>query len=209
MKWGLAVRNVTDAVDRPRVERKEQQSLTPDEVEALFAALDYERLRGMWKLAVYSGLRQGELIAFRWTDIDLQTGTLAVRQGQVQIGKRMIVSEPKTARSRRIIKLPADAVQALLDYRALAMKEGHAGKELVFVSEAGEMLTRNECRSSWERIRKATGKLKVRVHDLRHTNASLLLAAGVHAKVIFERLGHSTISLTLDTYSHVLPQPAG
>lgn len=205
VKWGLAARNVTDAVDRPRVPRREMQSLDVGQVGTLLTAIEGERLRGLWQLAVYSGCRIGELIPLQWSDIDLRAGTVSIRRGQVEVAKQVIVSEPKTARSRRTIKLPREAVQALVDHRARMLVEGLAGNPLVFINEAGGMISRNDCRSSWERIRKLTKMPKLRIHDLRHTNASLLLSAGVHAKVVSERLGHSTISLTLDTYSHVAP----
>jgi integrase len=159
----------------------------------------------MWQLAVYSGCRLGEVIPLKWSDIDLRAGTVSIRRGQVQIGRQVIVSEPMTARSRRTIKLPQVAVQALVDHRARMLVEGLAGNPLVFIDEAGGMTSRKACRSSWERIRKLTKLPTLRIHDLRHTNASRLLSAGVRAKVVSERLGHSTISLMLDTYSHVVP----
>ena len=157
------------------------------------------------------GLRQGEIFGLRWNDIDLERGMLTVRYAIQRIDGEPRFVEPKTARSRRTINLPAVAVSAL--YRHLgrqADERAVAGERwqdwgVVFPSTIGTPMEACNLTHRFHKIT-ATAKLpKIRFHDLRHTAATLLLAQGVHPRLVMETLGHSSISLTMNTYSHVLP----
>jgi integrase len=205
VKLGQAARNVCDAVERPEAPRHEITPLTQDQTVAFLKATDETRLRALYILAIASGLRQGELFALRWDDIDLNLGVLSVRRTVVQIGTDFVVNEPKTARGKRLVELPAYAVEALQQHLRCMMIEGHAGAGWVFVSRNGKFLRRNVVRQQLREIVTKAGLPKIRFHDLRHTCATLLMSGGTHAKVVQERLGHSQIGVTLDTYSHVLP----
>ncbi|MSR60017.1 MAG: site-specific integrase [Planctomycetaceae bacterium] len=205
IKLGQVPRNVCDAVERPEAPRHEITPLTLDQTATFLHATKGTRLHALYILAIASGLRQGELFALRWDDIDLDGAVLSVRRTVVQIGKEFIINEPKTARGKRRVELPPVAIESLREHRKRMMVEGHAGAGWVFVSRNGQHLRRNVVRLQLGKILKAEKLPAIRFHDLRHTCASLLMMDGTHAKVVQERLGHSQISITLDTYSHVVP----
>jgi integrase len=205
VKLGLIGRNPCDGVERPQAPRHEITPLNPQQARALLQATSSHRLHALFILAITSGLRQGELFALRWEDVDLDAGILTVRRTVVQLGEDFIVNEPKTDRGRRRVEIPPIAVDALRDHKARLLKEGFAGDGRVFLSKSGNYLRRNAVRKALLLILKAAGLPEIRFHDLRHTCATLLMLDNTPAKVVQERLGHSNISLTLDIYSHVLP----
>lgn len=215
VRWGYAPRNVADAVDAPAVRRPELQPPAPTELKRLIeAARDADdRLAVLWIVAVYTGCRQGELLGLMWRDLDLETGTLVVRRTLLRAkGREPLFGEPKTARSRRTVTLPAPAVAALKEQRErqdaerASLGADYAHFDLVFASGTGTpLLPRNVIRSFKLALARAGLPSRTRFHDLRHAAATMLLRAGVHPKVVSERLGHSTITLTLDTYTHVVP----
>jgi integrase len=160
----------------------------------------------MYVLALTTGMRQGELFGLSWTDIDLKAGILQVRHSLENVGGQMRLKEPKTASGRRQIALPKMAVDALKDRQAAAMKEGLAGCPLVFPSIDGGFLRKCSFHAwSWNPLRTAAGIPEFHFHDLRHSSASLMLADGVNVKAIQTILGHSSINMTLGTYSHLMP----
>jgi len=207
VRWGLIARNACDMVDQPKVKRREISPLTVEEVQALLKVSEDHRLHALFVLAVATGLRQGELFALHWQDIDLKAGTLAVRFTLEEVKGQLRLKEPKSKSGRRCVKLPAMAVSALIYHKAQLLTEGLAGTPLVFSDTDGQFLRKSNFeRRAWKPLRKAAGIADTVVfHDLRHTSASLLLATGAHPKVVQERLGHSKISLTMDTYSHLMP----
>lgn len=212
VKWGLVPRNVTEAVERPKAQTKEFRPLTKEEADGLLKAAEGDRLYALYVLALTAGLRFGELLGLRWEDIDLDKGILTVKH-QV----RMVDEEPqfiplKTAKSRRTIRLPSLAVTALRKHRTRQLEErlrlGEVWRDydLVFCTEVGTPLSESNVRNrSFHPLLKKAGLPRIRFHDLRHTCATLLLAQGVHPKLVQEQLGHSAIGMTLDTYSHVVP----
>ena len=205
VRWRYVVRNTCDAVDRPRVPRREMSVWSEQEVCSFLAAARNDRLHALYVMALTTTLRQGELFALVWDDIDLQRGTVSVQRTQQELKRKIIVAEPKTRKGRRVVDLPKIAVEALKAHRAQMLAEGHP-HDLVFCDTQGGPLRRsNVIQRSFETLIKAAGVCRIRFHDMRHTGATLLLRQGVHPKVVQERLGHATISLTLDTYSHVLP----
>lgn len=205
MKFGYLQHNVCDMVQRPRVPKKIMRCWSQDEAEKFLQTAENRRYYALYVLALTTGLRQGELFGLRWEDVDLAAGSLSVVRTIYHIGTTLITSEPKTNKGRRKVELPGFAVKALRLHREKMLSEGNH-QDWVFCMANGEPIKKNSFRnSSFLPILNASGLPKIRFHDLRHTAATLLLAQGVHPKVVQERLGHSQISITLDTYSHVLP----
>lgn len=210
----LIPRNATDAVKVPRIDREEIKPLTAEEANRLMEAASEDRLEAIYVLAVRTGLRQGELLALKWEDLDLEEGTLRVRRTLTYAGGKHSLSEPKTKKSRRTVRLTSGAVAALRHHLKRQMGEmdrlGSLYKPggLVFASETGGIINPSNLRNrSFARLLRRAGLSGqgVRFHDLRHTCATLLLSKNINPKIVSEMLGHATIAITLDTYSHVLP----
>lgn len=162
-------------------------------------------LEALYVVAVGTGARLGELLALRWEDATLEDASLSIRRTLVDINGKLEIGEPKTTRSRRRIDLPAFVVDALRRHRARIGAHPHPKAWIFADSKGGPLRKSNVARRSFQPLLKQAGLPRIRFHDLRHTAASLLLARGVHPKVVQERLGHATIAITLDTYSHVIP----
>jgi integrase len=158
-------------------------------------------------LAAATGLRRGELLGLRWCDLDLAVGELHVVQTIVEVAHEVEVSPPKTAQSRRVVALDARTCQILARHRAVAAARttDFDDDNLMFTTAGGEPIHPALFSYYFKRRVQLAGVRRIRLHDLRHTHATHALRAGVHPKVVSERLGHSTITITLDTYSHVLP----
>jgi integrase len=209
---GLIPRNATEAVKPPQVRREEIRPLTPEQVKTLFEAAKGDRLEALYILAVTTGLRQGELLGLKWDDVDMEAGTLQVRRTLITAKGGPVISPPKTKGSRRTVKLSQRALEALRSHLARQLDEidtvGSLWREngLIFASEVGEPLDRRALTTHrFKPLLGRAGLPQIRFHDLRHTCATLLLSKNVNPKVVSEMLGHSTIAITLDTYSHVLP----
>lgn len=216
VRWQLLARNPADGVERPRVARREMHALTLDQVTRLLAAVRGTRWEALYHLAVYAGLRQGELLALRWSDINWQAGLVSIqRQVQQVTGHGTLFSEPKSARSRRVVALGMETLGVLRAQRdrvaELRLLAGSRWQEqdLLFPSTVGTPVGARNLVRHFVSVLAKTGLPHVRFHDLRHTSATLLLAEGVHPKLVQERLGHSQIGLTMDTYSHVITPLAG
>ena len=212
LRWGLVGRNVCDTVKPPKVQAAEMRALSPDQARQLLSAAKGDPLEALYVLAVTVGLRQGELLGLKWQDVDLDGGRLQVRRSIAWLtGRRAIEQEPKSAKSRRSVALTPLAVDSLRHHRqrqverrlvALAWED----KDLVFANEVGRPIEPgNLTRRSFQPLLERAGLPRIRFHDLRHTAATLLLAEAVHPKVVQEMLGHASIALTLDVYSHVTP----
>lgn len=200
-RWRQVPQNVADLVDPPQVPHREQNALDPDEARAVLEAAKGDPLEALYRLAITVGLRQGELLALRWPQVDLERGTLAVTATLEQRrGHEPVVAQPKTARSRRQVEIGAAAVETLRRHRAANPSIG-----FVFARPDGRPLTMSIVGKAWARLNARAGVRPVRFHDLRHTAATLMLSRGVHPKIVSEMLGHATIAITLDTYSHVIP----
>jgi integrase len=200
-------------VDPPRVDRHEFRALTPPEARRLLAGLRGDRLAALYVLALTTGMRQGELLALRWTDLDLPARRLAVRGSlHRDPGGGWTITEPKTDRSRRQVVLAPMAVAALQRHRLRQNEERlNAGdlwedNNLVFANQVGRPLSsQNLVQRHFHPLLERLSLPRIRFHDLRHTAATLLLAEGVHPKIVSEMLGHTEIGITLDLYSHVTP----
>lgn len=214
VKWRLIPRNPADGVEAPSAPRSEMRTFTVDQARAFLAASEAEGIRwqAFYHLALASGLRPGELSALRWQDLDLDASTLSVQQSVQRIaGMGRVIRQPKTAGSRRPIALDLSTVALLrkhrVDQNARRLQMGPLWQDhgLVFCSEVGTPLEHKRRHEVFTRICRRANVPRIRPYDLRHSCASLLLAAGIHPKVVAERLGHSNVNLTLNTYSHVLP----
>jgi integrase len=190
--------------------------LTPVQVNAFPAATREHPAHALYALTITTGMRQGELLGLRWQDADLDAGRLAVRQAfQRQRGRGLVFVEPKTPRSRRTIVLSRLAVAALRGHRdRQAFARRTAGAEwqerhLVFCDHFGAPLDPSYQTATFKAALRAADLPEVRFHDLRHTAATLLLSQCVHVKLVSEMLGHTTITPTLDTYSHLIPAMHG
>jgi integrase len=209
--WGLLVRSPLLGVKPPRHTRPEMHAWSPDEARRFLRSVEGDRLYGLWVLVLATGMRRGELAGLRWADVDLDAGALAVRRSRVSVAYAVDESDPKTRSSRRTISLDARVIAVLRAYRRLQLEErlawGPAWTDTgyVFTREDGYPLHPERITVLFGRLVESSGLSKVRLHDLRHTSASLMLAAGVHPKIVSERLGHSSTSITLDLYSHVIP----
>jgi len=156
-------------------------------------------------------MRRGEAIGLRWSDVDLEGGRLAVRRALIPINREVVVSEPKTAKGRRVIALDPGTVEVLKAQAARQLEEqddwdeGWVETGLVFTAENGAALDPESISRYWRQAVKKSLLPSIRLHDLRHTHATLALQAGIHPKAVSERLGHASVSITLDTYSHAIP----
>lgn len=212
LKWGLVARNVADAVDKPRHKAKEMRAFSQEESGRFLEAAKEDRLFALYLVTVSTGLRMGEALGLKWADLDFAKGTIQI-QRSLQWGKEgPYFEEPKTAGSRRTVPLPSIVMAALKTHKAkqaverLALGAAWEDMDLIFPSEIGTPLNKSNLRNrSYNPILKRAGVPKLRFHDLRHTAASLLGAAGVPIRVISEILGHSSPSITLNIYSHILP----
>lgn len=212
VKWDLIARNISDRVDPPRKNRKEMRVWTPEQARVFLAALSGDRLAALFRLALHTGMRQGELFGLRWRDVDLDSGALYVQTAlKVQETGRAL-GKPKTEHSRRKIELGTGAIDALRTHRKrqaeerLAMGAAWRDNDLVLYDTIGGGLEPNNMtRRHFLPAIKRAGVPIIRFHDLRHTAATLLLLGGVPVKVVSERLGHSNVGITLSIYAHVLP----
>ena len=212
VQWGLVPRNVCDAVSLPRRTRHEIQPLTKDQAQQLLESVRGHSLEGLLTLAVTTGMRAGELLALRWRDISFDNRSVHIQRSMSFIaGTGYVEFEPKTARGRRKINLPPFVCEVLKQHRArqlerrLKVGARWQDRDLVFCNIYGGFLDPAHLRQRFHKLLKDANLPDVRFHDLRHSAATILLGMGVHPKVVQEILGHSQISMTMDTYSHVLP----
>ena len=212
-KWQMVGRNVADATEPPRAPRKPPAAWDADQVGRFLAhveAID-SRDNPIWHLAVTTGLRRGELLGLRWQDLDLDQATLRVRQNLVEVDGRLVFQEPKTKSGRRSVALFPVTVQKLREHRTIQLQQRlQAGPawddhDLVFSTPDGKPLYPSNLTTRFRKLVSETDLPPITLHGLRHTHATLMLKDNMHVKIMSERLGHSIIALTLDTYAHVLP----
>jgi integrase len=213
-RLGLVARNVCKLVNAPRMAETEIHPLSPEQARTLLQAARGDRFEVLYQVALSTGMRESELLGLRWADVDLEakpTGLVHVRTQLARNKGEWIWKEPKTRRSRRQIALPRSVVEALRTYRVQQAKERERlgavwrDYDLVFCNEVGGPLFGTFVLRCFVRLLKSSGLPQIRFHDLRHTAATLLLSARVNPKVVSEVLGHATVAITLDIYSHVLP----
>ncbi len=211
LKAGQVSRNVADAVNVPRIKQGEMRTWDEQELSAFLEAARATPYYELFYLALYTGMRRSELLALRWQDIDLIFGQVSVSRSIHHLKDGSYVfTQPKSAKSRRTIALPPSAILLLKRYYdTLQMDCAMVGKPLnddtLVFSTLGKPLRPNTITRAWSSLAVKFGIKRIRFHDARHTHASLMLKQGIHPKIVQERLGHSSIAMTLDTYSHVAP----
>jgi integrase len=212
VRWGLTVRNVAGLVDAPRAPAVSGgRALTLAQVQSLLVAASGQRIEALLYVAVTTGLRQGEMLGLQWADIDWQRSTLAVRRAlrRLPAGGGLVLQETKTGKVHQV-SLGADGLETLrLQRRRIDEWRRVAGgrwrdQDLVFPSSVGTPLEPRRVYGEFRAVLAAAGLPAIRFHDLRHTAATLLLQQRVPAKVVQERLGHSSIGVTLNVYAHVI-----
>ncbi len=211
IRWQLVSRNVATLVDGPRVEQFEIQPFSPDEARRFLESIKGDRLEALYSVALTMGLRQGEALGLRWQDIDLEMGYLRVSKQLQRFDGKLHLVEPKTKRSRRSLAMPSTIAKGLSRHRSVQADERRvAGSRwvdtgLVFTRPIETGLEGTAITKDFHRRLAQAGLPQRRFHDLRHSCATLLLVQGVSPRVVMDVLGHSQIGLTMNTYSHVIP----
>jgi len=212
LKWGLINRNPADAVTPPRPQRAEIHTMNEDDLYTFLEAAKKTSYYVLFYEALFTGMRRSELLALRWCDVDLLLCQVYVTRSLHHLRTGEIVFRaPKTAKGRRMVSLPPSAALLLQEHRdkqevqramlGIPLKDD----DLIFSDLAGKPFLPDTVSHVWSKLVKRAGLEGIRFHDARHTHASLMLKQGAHPKVVQERLGHATISTTLDLYSHVAP----
>lgn len=209
----LAWRNAAALATPPRVSSPTRSPMTPDEAQAILAATATTRIGPVVATALYTGLRQGEVLGLRWADVDLEQGQLRVAWALQRLERRFCLVEPKSATSRRAVPLPPPLIPILRAHRTAQLEArlsvGAAWIEmipgLIFTTALGKPLEGPVVTREFQATCRRANLTRRRFHDLRHGAATLLLAAGVDLKTISTLLGHSTITLTANTYAGVVP----
>lgn len=212
VRWNPAA-TLPDYAQAPRhvPHEREQATWTPAELRTFLDGVRDDRLYAAFMLAGTTGVRRGEVLGLRWRDVDLDAGRAAVTQTLLSLRYKLMFSTPKTAKGRRSVALDRVTISSLRVHRKrqleerLALGPGYHDDDLVFVREDGQPFHPELFSELFVQHTRRLGLPGIRLHDLRHTHATLALAAGVHPKVVSERLGHATVSITLDTYSHGVP----
>ena len=210
--WGLISRNPADAATPPRPQHSQMHTMDEDDLQAFLEAAKTTPYYAIFFTALFTGMRRSELLALRWPDVDLPLCQVSVTQSMHRLHDGSLVfRQPKTAKGRRMIALPPSLCLVLKEHKEKQTLEramlGVALKpdDLVFSALDGKPLLPDTISHAWTKIVKRAGLNHFRLHDARHTHASFMLKQGVHPKIVQERLGHATISTTLDLYSHVAP----
>jgi integrase len=213
--WGHVTRNVASLAKPPRVEQSEMQTWSADVLRAFLDHVAEDRLHAAWLLLATTGMRRGEALGLHWRDVSLDRASVSVRQALVLVGNEPALQEPKTAKGRRSIPLPAETVAALKAHKAAQAQERLAlgtdyasddlSADLVFRRIDGARVHPAWLSRRFETLVRQTSLPEIRLHDLRHTFATLALQANIPVKVISEMLGHASVTITYDTYSHIIP----
>lgn len=213
---GLVTRNVACLASAPslnaaRARGPEMRVWTPAELSTFLASIAGNRNEVLFRVMAMTGIRRGEAVGLRWSDVQLDRCWLTVNQSASVVDGEEIIDAPKTRRSRRVIDLDVATVRLLqlhqASQRELYLRLGITGSpsDRVFTNANGDPIRPDTVGQAFGRLVTSAGVAPIRLHDLRHTHASHLLMAGVNVKIVSERLGHSSVSFTLDTYAHVMP----
>ena len=214
VRWSLLTRNPADLADPPSpssARAAEMQTWGAPQLQAFLKQTADHRLHAAFVLATTTGMRRGEIAGLKWGDLDTGAARIAVRRALVTAGYEVHWSEPKTERSRRSIAVDPATLEILRAHRAhqaeekLALGPAYEDQDLVFAREDGQPLHPERLSKLFGASVQAAGLPRIRFHDLRHTHATLALQAGVHPKVVSERLGHGDVGMTLNVYSHAIP----
>ncbi|CAN5462304.1 site-specific integrase [soil metagenome] len=210
-RWGHVTRNVASLADPPRVARTHMKTWSPEELRAFLEHARDERLYAGYVLLATTGMRRGEALGLRWGSLDLSSARLSVSTSLVVVDDGVVFQEPKTATGRRSVPIPPSTVAALKAHRKAQLAErmmlgpDYSDDDLFFCREDGSPAHPTTFSRRFDDLVAAAGLRRIRLHDLRHTFATLALQANVPVKVVSEILGHASVTLTYDTYSHVIP----
>ena len=212
VKLGIIGRNPADAVEPPRPQHNEMQTMNESDMHIFLELAKSTQYHALFYLALFTGMRRSELLALRWCDIDLLLCQLSVTRTIHQLHSgEIIFQQTKTDKSRRMVSLSPSTAIVLREHREHQEKIRQSfgltltDDDLVFCRIDGKPLLPDSITHAWMKLARRTGLKDIRLHDARHSHASLMLKQGVHPKIVQERLGHSSIQITLDTYSHVAP----
>ncbi|MEI4622112.1 site-specific integrase [Bacillus cereus] len=195
----------------PRIETKDIQTWSLEEANQFLQHTENERLHIAYVLAIYTGMRRGEILGLRWRDCDLEQAKVSIRQTLARVDGKLVFQEPKTKGSKRRITITEEVISALKKHRSeqnkykLLLGPGYIDNDLIVCTEDGKPIDPRNLLRHFARMKKETNVPELRFHDLRHTHATILLLLSENPKVVSERLGHSRVDITLDIYSHVLP----
>ena len=213
VRWQRLSVNPADAADPPKGQSKERElpAWNAEQLAGFLCSVKDDRLFALWRLLSMTGCRRGEALGLRWDDLDLEANTVTIRRALVPLGGRVEISEPKTARGRRRIALDPLTIETLRSHASRQADERSACEDwfesgYIFTTEDGQPLDPHRISKAFERHLRGAALPRIPLHGLRHTYATLALSSGVNPKIVSARLGHSTVALTLDIYSHVLPQ---
>ncbi len=212
VKYSMVQRNVSAIVEPPRLGKSAAKYFTVEQARKFLGAADGDRLYPLYATVLSIGLRLGEALGLSWSDVDLNAGRVTVNRTLQRLKGKMVLVEPKTDGSRRTISLPAVAIAALTHHResqrddALLAGSRWSGEDwnLVFPSSLGTPLDARNVLRRFQKMLEVAGLPKMRIHDLRHSAASILIAQGVSSKAISELLGHSAVAFTLQVYGHLM-----
>jgi integrase len=207
---GLIVRNPAGVVKPPRSSKPETTTWSAEDASAFLRHVEKDRLYALWALLATTGMRRGEALGLKWDDVDLDECRVTIKRGLVLAGAKVLESPPKTKAGGRLVVLHPRTADALRAHRKQQLEEriavgGWEDGNWVFANEVGDHLYPDRITKQFGKLVEEADLPRIRLHDLRHTVATLALTAGVHAKIVQELLGHSSITVTLDTYSHVTP----
>lgn len=213
VRWSRLVRNPCDAADPPKGQAPEQQAWTADEIRTFTSYTSSHRWAGIWALIFTTGMRRGEVLGLRWSDVDLDGGTVTIRSMRIRYGTTVQTSTPKTARGNRTIALGPAVTASMRAWRKqqtedrLLMGEGwqNVDDNLVVTLADGTAPNPESFSNLFGKLSKRAGLRAIRFHDARHSYATAALAAGVPIKVVSQRLGHADVGVTLKVYAHVMP----
>jgi integrase len=211
VREGTLNRNVCAVTETPKSPHQPGKSWTASEARLILKKAENDTYSPFWLLALSTGMRRGEQLGLRWSDLDFERRMLTVRQTIAVLAGAPSFQSPKSAAAHRPVKLSVDAVSALTAHRvrqvaARLKTDEWEDNDLVFCTSTGRPLNPNDLYRNFETIIKFAGVPRIRLPDLRHTHATLLLQAGTPIKAVSERLGHAKASIMLDTYAHVLPE---
>jgi integrase len=211
-RLGLVPRNAAAAAKPPAPTKRDLETWSSEELRMFLAAVEGDRLEIAYRIAAATGMRRGEVLGLRWRDVDFDLGQIAVAHTITTAGRELVTGPPKTPRSRRNVYLDKRTLAALKEHRKRQREQRLAAgpawdgeHDLVVCDEIGRPIHPAHMSRAFDLILAQLDVQRIRLHDLRHTHATLGLKAGVHPKVMSERLGHATVGVTLDLYSHVVP----
>lgn len=211
VRWGRVLRNATDAADQPRKATVEMKVWRPEELRRFVEHTAGHRMAASWHLLVTTGMRRGELLGLRWSDIDLRERSLSIRQSRTSVNYSVHTDSPKTARGTRVIALDPETTASLRAHHRRQLEERLAwGRTwidtgLVFVREDGSPIHPQRLSQWFAQTVKAAGLPPIRLHDVRHSYSTALIRSGVPVKTVSRRIGHASPTITMTIYQHVLP----